>query len=447
MNKKIRTLLIISALFIGIALIFLLPSKKEPQINSVEPAAHLPEPVIAEFSTEPAPEEEAAVEDAMLPVPEGLEKRVKLWEAVYGEYDRSRLVIYHRGRPGIIYEAIYDQAGRKKRVIAMTRSRLLTLDRITRYSDDPLAEISKREDGPELFELYRKFDSPPEADRFRKAAKQGMIGALRGRRSELVEGYRRAAPYLPAMERIFEERGIPRKITRLVFVESMFDRKAESSKGAAGVWQFMPSTAKGRLVMTRGIDERRDPIAGTRAAARILHYDYLRLGTWPLAVTAYNAGTGRIQDAVKQTGSDSLPVIIEQYDHRSMGFAVENFYARLVAIIRVEERLELTSKTTNTGPDPLEYDLVPLPGYYALHKLAKKLGMNRGMLVHLNPAWTEAVEESRTKIPKGYLLRVPKGSEGLVRATLGLPPPPEKTPLEKPGAGPGLEENLASIPQ
>ncbi|HUT51795.1 MAG TPA: lytic transglycosylase domain-containing protein [bacterium] len=357
---------------------------------------------------------------ASLPSPGGIEGRIRLWEAVFGEYDNNYIIIFNRERPGVIYDAIFDLPGRKQAVITRLRPMLKTLDQISRKSADPLAEINERPDGPELAALYQKFAYLHNPEKFARAALPGHIGSLRGRKNELIQAYQLAAPYLPVMEEMFRDQGLPPDLTRLVFVESMFDRRARSSAGAVGVWQFLPSAARPYLVMTTAIDERRDPIAATRAAAYILKRDHQRLKTWPLAVTAYNAGTARMIKAMNRTGADSLAQLINEYDYRDIGFSVENFYAKLIAVIRVEKKLGLKNQLSPVAATPLDYDLVSLPRAYTLNQLSRELGMSTTILVSMNPAWTDAVENSWTAAPKGYLLRVPKGSIELVKATLGI---------------------------
>lgn len=355
-----------------------------------------------------------------LPVPVGLEEKVQLWEAVYSECDSNQVVLYHRGHPGIIFQIVPDTAEARQRGVERIRRRLSTLHLIVTGSDDPVAEIQTDPNSPELLELYRKFSRvTDDPDRFARAAES--IGMRRGRRNELAWAYQRAIPYLPAMERIFLSQGLPAGLTRLVFVESMFDRNAVSSKGAAGVWQFLPSTANRYLTITPALDERRDPVASTRAAARFLKENYVRFGSWPLAVTAYNAGPGLLQAAMRSTGSRHLAGILSRNEHDEIGFAVENYYAQLVAVIRAEKKLGLYERQKKFNLNPLDYDLVPLPAAYNINTLAQRLGMNQGLLIALNPGWTPAVETGQLLIPKGYLLRVPKDSEAIVRSALNLP--------------------------
>ena len=83
------------------------------------------------------------------------------------------------------------------------------------------------------------------------------------------------------MEQIFEDHNIPKNLTRIAFVESMFNEKAISKVGASGVWQFMPSTAKDFIIVDKYIDERNSPIKATEAAAKLLKANFKLLGSWP----------------------------------------------------------------------------------------------------------------------------------------------------------------------
>ena len=357
---------------------------------------------------------------AGLPVPEGFEGRVYLWKTVYGEYDNSRFVFYHLDYPGIIYEVTTDYPGDRERAVARIRTKLYAIHHILKDSADPIAEIERREDGAELLELYGKFREVPGENRFAIAARRNNIGVLRGRKNELKKALIKAGPYLPAMEQEFLKNGVPPALTRLVFVESMFDRRARSSVGAVGVWQLMPSAASRYLVMTDTIDQRRDPLASSRAAAKILKSNHQLLGNWPLAVTAYNAGQNRMKRAVKHTNTTHLPDVLDRYNNRAIGYAVENFYARVLGVIAAEKMLAPDLPDVSMSVNPVGYDVVSLPERTTVADLSNELGMDEEILVMMNPAWTYSTEKSWLYLPEGYLLRVPEGSQALVKLSLGI---------------------------
>jgi membrane-bound lytic murein transglycosylase D len=174
----------------------------------------------------------------------------------------------------------------------------------------------------------------PHASRetFLKAASN--LRVQEGVRERFMKGMVRSARYRPMMRRIFAREGLPPDLVALAAVESGFDPRARSSAGAAGIWQFMRGTARKYLHISRYRDDRMNPYRATVAAARLLRENYLMLGNWPLAITAYDYGPGGIARAAAQYNGDYVQ-IVKHYNGPHFGFAARNYYPEFLAAVEV----------------------------------------------------------------------------------------------------------------
>jgi membrane-bound lytic murein transglycosylase D len=306
---------------------------------------------------------------AGLPVPAGLEARVEFWTRVFSEIPSSRTLVYHRDHPEILYSTIQfdwlvalsgqlDSAAeeqireqREAKVVAQYQRLLRRLARLEREPDGLRNLPESDPDYYRLCSLHGLLAGLPEKNRFAAAAGPGMIQVQRGQADEFQRVLRRTQDRLPALEAIFRQSGVPPALTRLVFVESMFQTDAVSPSGAVGLWQLMPETGQRYLTVSADKDERLDPVISTRAAARLLRANYRRLGNWPLAVTAYNTGVSRMESAEATLQTGNLARIIARYDDPWFGTAGRNFYAELLGILNAEEALDRAEEAAS-WPEP-----------------------------------------------------------------------------------------------
>jgi membrane-bound lytic murein transglycosylase D len=212
----------------------------------------------------------------------------------------------------------------------------------------------------------------------------------------------RSRKYLFHIVEELERRNMPTELALLPMIESAFNPQAVSSASAAGMWQFMPATGKQFLRVDKAIDERRDPLESTRAAAAFLKQAYDALGSWPLAITSYNYGPAGVARAVAEIGSDNLVELIQKYNHPYWGYAPKNFYAEFLVAVDI-------GKNVNQYFPELELDAprgikeVELRGRTSLNSLVNSSGMTHGQFLDWNPALT-----SKTKfIPAGYRVKLP----------------------------------------
>jgi membrane-bound lytic murein transglycosylase D len=157
-----------------------------------------------------------------------------------------------------------------------------------------------------------------------------------GMREQFREGLLRSRYYRPTMERIFHDNGLPPELVTLAEVESGFYSRAKSGAGAVGIWQFTRGTGQQFMRITRYHDDRLDPTTETAAAAKLLRSNYLTFGNWPLAITAYNYGTGGMQQASDEYHGDYNRVL-QSYSGPHFGFASKNYYAEFLAALQVHE--------------------------------------------------------------------------------------------------------------
>lgn len=261
----------------------------------------------------------------LFPSSPAIEKRARFWEKIFTEYSSDVRVVHDLENQDLIlgtcaidgdctqYDSIllaFAKRGAKARHMSPTHKKVWT--------------------------LYAK----EKKTRTRLLNGDVRIRTQGGLSDVFIEAAARADLYLPHMEKIFRAHALPVELTRIPFVESMFNGKARSKVGASGIWQLMPSAARPHIKVNRRIDERNSPLKATLAAARILKQNKEILGNWPLAITAYNHGVNGIRRGVERTGSRELSRLIQNYRSPSWGFASNNFYAEFLAAKRVYKRLQ-----------------------------------------------------------------------------------------------------------
>jgi len=228
----------------------------------------------------------------------------------------------------------------------------------------------------------------------------------RGQADRFQTGLVRAEKWQSRIHDVFRRQGLPVELAALPHVESSYHPKARSGAGAAGVWQFMPGTARRYLRVDDKVDERLDVYKSTEAAARLLQHNYAVLKSWPLALTAYNHGLGGVRRAVQRTGSDDFGEIVARYDGERFGFASRNFYAAFLAVVDVSRSPEsyFGAKREKFGPRPI---VVSTEAFLPVEAVTDTFGADRQQLRRLNPTLPRTVWSGRLFVPKGQALMLP----------------------------------------
>ncbi|MGE4607587.1 MAG: LysM peptidoglycan-binding domain-containing protein, partial [Myxococcota bacterium] len=144
----------------------------------------------------------------------------------------------------------------------------------------------------------------------------------------------------------------------------------------------------------------------SEGAARLLRSNYDVLGSWPLAITAYNHGVGGMKRAVRKLGTKDIGVIIRKYNSRTFGFASRNFYAEFLSALDVDRNAERFFGPSD--PDsPVLYDTVTLDHFYTASAIENALGVDRTTLREHNRSLRPAVWNGAKYLPRGFALRIP----------------------------------------
>lgn len=221
----------------------------------------------------------------------------------------------------------------------------------------------------------------------------------------LTDGLTRAGRYMPMIERVFREEGVPLELAFVPLIESAFKPSAKSRVSAQGVWQFMVPTARDfGLRYDWFIDERSDPEKSTVAAARYLKMLHRIFdGDWALALASYNGGQGRVQRAVKNSGMNDF------WDLTSTSSFLPRETREYVPMIMAA--MVIAKNPGKYGFDlkplaPLKYDKVKVPGAVDLRRVAEWADVSVSAIEELNPElrrWTTPMDYA------GYELKVPVG--------------------------------------
>jgi membrane-bound lytic murein transglycosylase D len=333
--------------------------------------------------------------------PPDLEKDVRFWIRVYTEVTTDQGLLHDDWNLGLVYEVLRFDPGtspayREKRV-AEAKARYATLlKRFAAGSTDNL--------NPHELRILHAFGDKATPRDFRDAIER--IRFQLGQADRFHEGLIRAALWERQIARTLTQHGVPAEIAALPHVESSFNLEAYSKVGAAGLWQFMPSTAKRFMRVDRVVDERMDPYTATEAAANLMLYNYRLLGTWPLAVTAYNHGPGGLRRAQDDLGTSDIAVIVKRFQGATFGFASRNFYVAFLAALEVDRNADKYFGPIARLPDT-DSVVVELPDYIPVEALSKAFKVDMGALRVLNPALRPPIWNGSRLVPRGYRLRLP----------------------------------------
>ena len=212
--------------------------------------------------------------------------------------------------------------------------------------------------------------------------------------------------YVPIFEEALEAYQVPLELKYLPVIESALNPKAVSRVGATGLWQFMLGTGKMYgLEVNSLVDERRDPVRASYAAARYLRDLYRIFGDWNLVIAAYNCGPGNINKAIRRSGGFKDYWQLYPYLPAETRGYVPAFIAANYAMTYYCEH-NICPMTTKL---PLQTDTIVVDRDVHLEQIAAVLDLDIEMLRSLNPQYRRDIVPGSSK---KYAIRLPMADTG-----------------------------------
>jgi membrane-bound lytic murein transglycosylase D len=341
-----------------------------------------------------------AVEDPM-PRPPELERDVQFWVRIYSEVDTNGGFLHDERNLAVVYEKLHfapnTSPREREKIVDQGKARYAAaLRRIAAANGGPLSEDDQR-----ILDMWGSEGTPA---RLLEATDE--IRFQLGQSDRFRAGLIRSGAWETHIAETLANLGLPAELAVLPHVESSFNPAAYSKVGAAGLWQFMRSTGRRYMRIDNAVDDRMDPFRSTEAAAQLLAYNYRLLGSWPLALTAYNHGAEGVRRAKETLGTDDIVRIVRTYKGRTFGFASRNFYVSFLAALEIDRNPEKYFGGVERATEA-RFQEVTVPGFVQMSALERALRIDRQKLRELNPALLRSVWDGQRHVPKAYHLRLP----------------------------------------
>lgn len=324
---------------------------------------------------------------------------VRFWEDVYSRYTTSQGILHDQDNLAIVYTVVdlvtWETAGSARinqKLIMLARQHYKQILADLAKGKKPLSDDEKR-----VAAMFPRNSHQA----FKKA--RDNIRLQIGQKDRFQEGVIRSGAYMPGIKKIFSSYNLPPELSYLPHVESSFNPDAHSKAGAAGLWQFTRSTGRQYMRVDDVVDQRYDPYYATRAAAIFLKENFEALGSWPLAITAYNHGRNGMLRAVAKY--DSYEQIFNNHETGLFKFASRNFYSEFIAAINVARRLENNKIIVPDRPEATI--MVKMEGFAKAEDIRSHFHLSEEDFTRLNPALLNPVLTGKKLIPKNFHVRLP----------------------------------------
>lgn len=214
-----------------------------------------------------------------------------------------------------------------------------------------------------------------------------------------------AQPYIYYIYQQTQLRGMPAELALLPMVESDYQATASSSVGAGGLWQLMPGTASGFGVKIKsGLDDRRNIVTSTNAALNYLQYLHDTFHNWDLAIAAYNAGEGTVENAIAHNKARGLPT---DYWDLPLPEQTKEYVPKLLAFASIIQAPSHYGVQLMPVPNKPYFTSIDLHKQYSVSKLANLADLTITEFRNLNPEFSHAKTIKLTS----YNVLVPKTNQ------------------------------------
>ena len=345
-----------------------------------------------------------ATASELFPQPPELKPDVDFWISIFSHYSVDEGVLHDNRNLAVVYDRLdmpekTSRRERNRRVDKRRKEIQAVLRMLASGKRDNLSTEEAR-----ILSLW-----PEDVSNETLSAAEKRVRYQHGLRDRFRDGLERSGRWRDYVNEQFTALGVPTDIAALPHVESSYNPDARSHVGASGIWQFTRSTGRRYMRVDHVVDERNDPFAATRAAGRLLAYNYSITGNWPMAITAYNHGLAGVRRAMRQYGDTAYVDILREYNGRTFGFASRNFYVAFLAAREVDQNVD--KYFPGVVPEkPTDYATVKLPTYVSVDGLSDHLGVSQKHLAKHNPGLQATVWQGSKYLPKGYELRLPAAS-------------------------------------
>ncbi|MDX1419021.1 MAG: LysM peptidoglycan-binding domain-containing protein [Rubricoccaceae bacterium] len=238
---------------------------------------------------------------------------------------------------------------------------------------------------------------------------ENSVRYLQRSRSHVARLRSRADTYFPMIERIMAEEGAPDELKYLAMVESALNPRARSHAAAVGMWQFIAATGRAYDLRAQSdVDDRLNPEAATRAAARHLVDLYERFGDWQLALAGYNCNPARIQREINRAEARLGRKATFWDIYSNIPRETRNYVPMFIATALVLSNPEAYGFPAQHEPGPrYTFDVVPVGGGTSLGAVATLIGVDDDVLAALNPS----LRRGRVPVQREpWMLRIPAGA-------------------------------------